>query len=167
MTLTTDCWTSRATQSFVTVTAHYINDDWEIQNPVIQTCLICEAHTRTFGRSAEEVVVKWKLDRQNETIPVTTDIAKNMSMPHIQMDCLHTLDVLPTLWIWPPRRGWEETRFPVFSADSGGWSLFFHRSTTAAAILKSTQDMLQLPSHKLVKMSLQGGTPAMTRSHAI
>ena len=43
--LTIDCWTSRATQSFITVTAHYINDDEEIQNPVLKTRPIYEAHT--------------------------------------------------------------------------------------------------------------------------
>ena len=44
MALKTECWTSRATQRFMTVTAHSINDDWEIQNPVLQTCCIYEAH---------------------------------------------------------------------------------------------------------------------------
>ena len=77
--LTTDCWTSRATQSFMTVTAHFINDDWEIKNPVLQTRPIYEAHTSEhLAEVLREVVVEWKLDGQNATIPVTTDNAKNI-----------------------------------------------------------------------------------------
>lgn len=30
--LTTDGWTSRATESYITVTAHYVNKDWEIES---------------------------------------------------------------------------------------------------------------------------------------
>ena len=35
--LTTDGWTSRATQSYETVTAHFINQQWKIQNYILQT----------------------------------------------------------------------------------------------------------------------------------
>ncbi|KAK0150698.1 hypothetical protein N1851_008191 [Merluccius polli] len=38
-------WMSRATVSYITIKAHYLNDHWEIQNPVLQTCPIYEAHT--------------------------------------------------------------------------------------------------------------------------
>lgn len=55
--LTTGCWTSRATQRFMTVTAHYINDDWEILNPVPQTCPVHEAHT-----SEQVILFKFPID---------------------------------------------------------------------------------------------------------
>ena len=34
--LTTDCWSSKATQSFVTITAHFIDDDWKLVSAVLQ-----------------------------------------------------------------------------------------------------------------------------------
>ena len=34
--LTTDGWTSRATESYLAVT-HFINSEWEMQNPVLLT----------------------------------------------------------------------------------------------------------------------------------
>ncbi len=43
--LTTDGWTSRATQSFMTITAHDITDNWVNKNPVLQTRAIYESHT--------------------------------------------------------------------------------------------------------------------------
>ena len=60
-------------------TAHFTNDDWEIKNPVLQTRPIYEAHTSEhLAEVLREVVVEWKLDGQNATIPVTTDNAKNI-----------------------------------------------------------------------------------------
>lgn len=150
--LTTDCWTSRATQSFMTVTAHYINDDWEIQNPVLQTRPIYEAHTSEhLAEVLREVVVEWKLDRQNSTIPVTTDNAKNIVnasnaaglSPHI--GCLaHTVNLAS-------QKGLGVNQISRLLGRVRRVVTFFHRSTTAAAILKSKQDMLQLPPHKLVQ----------------
>ncbi len=44
--LTTDGWTSRATKSFMTITAHYITENWVIKNPVLQTRFtVYESHT--------------------------------------------------------------------------------------------------------------------------
>nr|XP_054594517.1 E3 SUMO-protein ligase ZBED1-like [Nothobranchius furzeri] len=42
--LTTDSWTSRATQSYMTVTAHYMLD-WEMKSAMLQTRPLYESHT--------------------------------------------------------------------------------------------------------------------------
>ena len=34
--LTTDGWTSRATESFLTVTVHHITSEWELKSSVLQ-----------------------------------------------------------------------------------------------------------------------------------
>lgn len=46
--ITTDGWTSRSTKSYITITAHGINNDWKMENVVLQTRPIYESHT---GRS--------------------------------------------------------------------------------------------------------------------
>lgn len=43
--LTTDAWTSRGTKSFNTVTAQYINEDWQWVNNVLVTREMVESHT--------------------------------------------------------------------------------------------------------------------------
>lgn len=43
--LTCDSWTSVATQSYLTVTVHYINEDWQILSHVLQTRAVYESHT--------------------------------------------------------------------------------------------------------------------------
>lgn len=43
--LTSDAWTSRATASYVTFTAHYIAEDWALSSHVLQTKVMYESHT--------------------------------------------------------------------------------------------------------------------------
>ncbi|KAF0023384.1 hypothetical protein F2P81_024014 [Scophthalmus maximus] len=45
--LTTDGWTSRGTESYVTITAHFITADWEMRSLVLQTRPLYESHTGT------------------------------------------------------------------------------------------------------------------------
>ncbi len=71
--LTTDGWTSRATKSFMTITAHYITENWVIKNPVLQTRTVYESHTSDYlSEILQGAVAEWKIDRENVTIPVTT-----------------------------------------------------------------------------------------------
>lgn len=77
--LTSDAWTSRATESFLTVTAHYITSEWEMRSIVLQTRPLYESHTiEHLSTALTQAVTKWKLERCNSTIAVTTDNAKNM-----------------------------------------------------------------------------------------
>ena len=43
--LTTDCWSSKATQSFVTITVHFIDDDWKLVSAVLTTSQFPGSHT--------------------------------------------------------------------------------------------------------------------------
>lgn len=46
VTLRTDGWTSRGTESYFTLTAQCISPEWVIKRPVLQTCLVCEPHKK-------------------------------------------------------------------------------------------------------------------------
>ena len=43
--ITTDIWTSRVTEAYITITAHYISDEWEIESNLLCTCEMVETHT--------------------------------------------------------------------------------------------------------------------------
>ncbi len=61
--LTTDGWTSRVTQSFMTITAHYITDNWVIKNPVLQTRAVYESHTSDhLSEILQRAVAEWKME---------------------------------------------------------------------------------------------------------
>jgi hypothetical protein len=58
--LTTDCWTSLTTTSYVTVTCHYIDQEWQMQAHVLATQNMEESHTAE-NLQMELVVVEWKV----------------------------------------------------------------------------------------------------------
>lgn len=91
--ITTDGWTSCATDSYMTITAHYITADWQIANPVLQTRAVYESHTSDhLSEILKEAVIDWKISRTNVPVPVITDNTRNIAnaveaagfSPHIQ-----------------------------------------------------------------------------------
>ena len=43
--ITTDGWTSRATDSYITVTSTHINEEWKMVNYVLMTRAMPDSHT--------------------------------------------------------------------------------------------------------------------------
>lgn len=78
LSLTTDAWTSRSTQNYVTVTLHSITDKWQMQSFVLSTEEFSLAHTAGNLASHMDMVAKqWKLP--DCCIWVTTDNASNIT----------------------------------------------------------------------------------------
>ncbi len=74
-----DGWTSYATEGYLTVTTHFTNAEWEMPNPILQTCAVYEQHTSThLAEKLQEAVAEWELERPRTTTSVTTDNARNM-----------------------------------------------------------------------------------------
>lgn len=159
--LTTDGWTSRATESFLTVTVHYISSEWEMKSAVLQTRPLYESHTSEhLSEALTEAVTEWKLERGSSTIPVTTDNAKNMvnavnatAVLGPQIGCFaHTVNLAAknAVAIGQVSRLLGKIRKAI---------TFFHRSTTAPHTLKTKEGMLELPVHKLILLLLAGTRP--------
>ena len=149
--ITTDGWTSRATQSYITITVHYIDDEWNLQSAVLQTRPMFESHT---GNNSAEVlrcaVDEWQLKRFHGIQPVTSDGAANMGVacregnfkPHIKCFA-HTINLAAQ----------QALKIPEVQRLIGRIKRivnFFHKSTTAAHLLTLKQELLQLPKHKLL-----------------
>lgn len=76
--LTTDAWTSCATQSYVTVTCHMLNDDWIIDSYVLCTHQMSMSLTAAnIASHLLEVSENWGLHTSTKTIYVTTDNASS------------------------------------------------------------------------------------------
>lgn len=149
--LTTDSWTSRATESYLTVTVHYTLD-WQMKSAVLQTRPLYESHTSAhLAEELRNVMTDWKLERPNMTIPVATDNAPNIVNAVNETDGLgpqiscfaHTVNlaVKKALSINGVSRLLGKVRKVV---------TFFHKSTTAHQALTAKQEMLNLPKHKLI-----------------
>ena len=78
--LTTDSWTSRACESYITITAHFINRNWNLRNFVLQIRLLEESHTGVnIGAVLREALTEWNLNFPYP-VPLVTDNASNMSI---------------------------------------------------------------------------------------
>ncbi|MGH0161218.1 UNVERIFIED_CONTAM: hypothetical protein FKN15_040477 [Acipenser sinensis] len=74
--LTTDGWTSLATDAYVTVTAHCITDSWERQDFVLQTKELRGSHTEeNVAECISEILDDFNI--RESVIAVTTDNALN------------------------------------------------------------------------------------------
>ena len=77
--LTTDGWTSMATQSYETITAHFINDKWDMSNYVLQTRVLGEVHTsHNLAEGLKKAMSFWNLSRNGINPTLTTDNASNV-----------------------------------------------------------------------------------------
>ena len=88
MALTTDIWTSMATEAYMTVTAHYIDPNWKLQNFVLGTLSFPERHTGVnIAQKLKEVGERWGII--GKVITVSHDQALNMeaAMEILTEDC--------------------------------------------------------------------------------
>lgn len=72
--MTTDGWTSRAAQGYtcITITAHYIDDNFEIQNHTLQTRQLNSSHTAENLAEvlANEMLLKSGVSRNLNQLPL-------------------------------------------------------------------------------------------------
>lgn len=72
--LTTDSWTSRACESYVTITVHFMQSDWNMKSYVLQTRHLDVSHPGlNIGNALMESITEWKLPTKHE-IGLVTDM---------------------------------------------------------------------------------------------
>ena len=76
--LTTDAWTSRATESYVTHTVHYINKMWNLCSHFLETAELQEEHSAiNLADKLTEILSRWNL-QDSQIVAATTDNARNI-----------------------------------------------------------------------------------------
>ena len=146
--LTCDAWTSRATESYVTLTAHHIDDQWNLKSHVLQTRAMRDSQTgEHIAALLNEAVTEWGLDGKDPV--VVTDNASNMTvaarlagLTHIQCFA-HSLNLAS-------QRALKIQSVARLLGRVRRVTAFFRRSTLASEQLKQKQRLLQLPSHRLI-----------------
>ncbi|XP_040209394.1 E3 SUMO-protein ligase ZBED1-like [Rana temporaria] len=146
--ITCDSWTSVTTESYVTITAHYVSKDWQILSHVLQTRAIYESHTGAhLAELLSHVVEEWQLS--DKSVVLVTDNASNMivaaqvgKFPHVKCFA-HTLNLAS-------QRALKVATLSRLLGRVRRISTFFHRSTRASHCLKEKQKCLGLKNHKLI-----------------
>lgn len=63
--ITTDSWTSRAVESYLTVTVHYITSDWKLESKVLQTREMPKRHTAlNIAERLQDCISEWNIDKE-------------------------------------------------------------------------------------------------------
>lgn len=145
--ITCDSWTSVTTESYVTITAHYVKE-WKILLHVLQTRAIYESHTGAhLAELLSRVVEEWQLS--DKSVVLVTDNASNMivaaqvgKFPHVKCFA-HTLNLAS-------QRALKVATLSRLLGRVRRISTFFHRSTRASHCLKEKQKCLGLKNHKLI-----------------
>ena len=61
--LTTDTWTSIQNMNYMCVTAHYIDDGWELNKKILSFNLITDHKGETIGRALEKCLKEWGITK--------------------------------------------------------------------------------------------------------
>lgn len=102
--ITTDAWTSRATQAYLSYTAHFLTPDFSPRNYCLKVENSDESHTATnLAKSLSDCVLEWTTEVQRESmqIIIVSDNAANIQaalsrLPkYIPLNCFdHTLQLV-------------------------------------------------------------------------
>ena len=87
--ITTDIWPSTATEAYMTITAHYISDEWKIESNVLCTSEMAERHTgANIALRIQEVLEVWNIQASHVSA-VVTDNTSNMTAALNSLECGH------------------------------------------------------------------------------
>ena len=80
--LTTDCWTALTAESYITITCHYISDDWQMNAAVLLTESLPGRHTvDNLPEKMNEAVEQWGLE--GRVIACVHDNAADMNVSDV------------------------------------------------------------------------------------
>ncbi|KAK0132046.1 Zinc finger BED domain-containing protein 1 [Merluccius polli] len=149
---TTDMWSSRATEPYISLTVHHIASDWSLNSCCLQTSFFPDDHTgENIASGLKQFLQEWKLDKTKQ-VCLTTDsganVVKAVALNHwTRLSCFgHNLHIAI-------ERSMRDSRIDrAVGVCKKIVSLFSH-SWKRQRALKAAQEELGLPQHKLVTES--------------
>ncbi|XP_073470722.1 zinc finger BED domain-containing protein 4-like [Aquarana catesbeiana] len=143
--LTTDCWTSRTTTSFMAVTCHYIDDNFKLSSSLLDCFSFTERHTAdNLSVELSKICEEWGIT--NRIVACISDNASNIkaairNVGWKYLACFaHTLNLI----VRESLKSIQETVTKVKNIVE-----FVNRSTVATERLKATQRQMGLEELRL------------------
>ena len=76
--LTTNIWTSRTTEGYITFTCHFISESWQMLSFVLETFNLCLSHTaENIAAELLQIADEWNITEK--VVAIATDNAANMA----------------------------------------------------------------------------------------
>ena len=151
--VTTDGWSSQANNSYVSITLHYINNEWDMKCFLLETGEIVEEHTAiNLANYLEEGLARWNLSIAQISV-IVTDNASNITAAIYQLGCQrfgcfsHTLrlSVQKALNLSSISRALGRAKRLVSH---------FHSSTKSTNVLRQKRRDLKYKEHKLIQVHI-------------
>ncbi|XP_070402868.1 E3 SUMO-protein ligase ZBED1-like [Nothobranchius furzeri] len=155
VTLTTDAWTSIATEAYLGVTCHYIDDNWEMVSFVLCTKPLEERHTAdNIALWIEEVAEKFDFSLRNDVQAIVHDNAANVVKALRILEERHGVSSLRCAGHTTQLIVNQALKHPQISRALGAARelvSYFHNSNFALLKLKAKQEQMGTPQHKLIQ----------------
>ncbi|KAE9522322.1 hypothetical protein AGLY_017268 [Aphis glycines] len=149
--LTIDCWTSRSNESYISITAHGITNEWKIVNYIITTELMGERHTSiNLKEKLLDIIKEWNIyikvvcivhdnaiNKKNAVCSMAPDIKSRTCFAHSLQLCVNK--GLEDKYI-------NDLQYSVITIVS-----HFKHSTVASKALLAAQKNLKISTNKLVQ----------------
>ncbi|XP_077062361.1 E3 SUMO-protein ligase ZBED1-like [Siphateles boraxobius] len=159
--LTTDVWTSVATEAYLGVTCHYITDDWDMQSICLTTMPLHDRHTASnIAECLEQVVARFEIP-PSKIIAIVHDNGANI---------VAAANILEEKHGWSSVRCTGHTLQLVINAALKHTSIekavgaarclveHFKKSELASSKLREKQQQMNTPEHSLVQDGLLKST---------
>uniref|UniRef100_A0AAR2K029 BED-type domain-containing protein n=1 Tax=Pygocentrus nattereri TaxID=42514 RepID=A0AAR2K029_PYGNA len=146
---TTDIWSSRTTEPYLSLTVHYINSEWKLCSSCLETSYLPEDHTgQNIANDLREFLQSWRLKEENQ-VCVTTDSGANV-VKAVKLNNWSRLSCFGHRLHIAIGKSLKDTR--VDRAVSVGKKIVsaFSHSWKRQRALQEVQRDMGLPQHKLV-----------------
>lgn len=148
--ITSDIWTSTATEAYITVTAHFIDEDWNLVSRVLSTKAMPERHTGlNIADRIRETLEEYKIPT-NLVSGIVHDNASSMATAVAELEIGHVPCFAHTLQL-AVNEGLTVDRISRLTAVGRKVVGHFKHSALAYSELKKKQDHLNVEKHQLVQ----------------
>ncbi|XP_061127704.1 zinc finger BED domain-containing protein 4-like [Syngnathus typhle] len=146
--LTTDMWTSRSTQSYLTVTCHFVHD-WQMVEYVLEANCFTEQHTAAnISLALKRITDHWGITQK--VAAVITDNGANVVAAVHQAGWTHYPCFAHTLNLVVKDAIKAVPEIVNLLHKCSAIVTFFHHSSKATEKLSNLQKQLDMPEHKLI-----------------
>lgn len=149
----TDAWTSRAVDSYITMTAHYIDQNWILQTVCLSTVKVVERHTAEhLSASVHEEINKWAVtDKISGVVhDNASNIVKTMQDLYVTEGIMSIRCAAHTLQL-SINKGLHLEECSTIVQKAADIVSAFNHSYTRMHILEEKLQALSLPTLKLIQ----------------
>ncbi|XP_062145383.1 zinc finger BED domain-containing protein RICESLEEPER 1-like [Alnus glutinosa] len=86
--LTTDSWTSVQNLNYMCITAHFIDNNWNLHKRILNFCLLCNHKGETIGQKIESCMLEWGIS-SIFTITVDNDSSNDTALEYLRKRTAH------------------------------------------------------------------------------